>query len=47
MRTLLAIAPGAETWQPPSPAFPGEVIRAGFFDEQWKFAATPCGGAPK
>ena len=26
----------AENWQPSSPAFPEEVVRAGFFDEDWK-----------
>jgi hypothetical protein len=33
---LLRIMPGAETWKPSAAAFPEEVVRAGFFDEQWK-----------
>ena len=33
---LLRITPGAETWKPSEGAFPEEVVRAGFFDEQWK-----------
>ena len=33
---LLRVAPGAETWKPSAAEFPEEVVRAGFFDEQWK-----------
>ncbi|MEO6741762.1 MAG: hydrolase, partial [Chthoniobacteraceae bacterium] len=40
---VMKIAPGAETWQPSSPAFPEEAVCAGFFDEAWKkpMPATP------
>ncbi len=39
---LMHILPGAETWQPGSPAFPEEVNRAGYFDETWmKPVITP------
>jgi pimeloyl-ACP methyl ester carboxylesterase len=33
---IMHVTPGAEAWQPSSPAFPEEVVRAGFFNEQWK-----------
>jgi hypothetical protein len=32
---VMHILPGAETWQPATPAFPEEAIRAGYFDESW------------
>ncbi len=32
----LKVFPGAESWQPSSPSFPEEVVRAGFFNEEWK-----------
>jgi predicted esterase len=28
----------ADKWQPSSPAFPEEVVRAGYFDEDWQWA---------
>ena len=33
---LMKILSGSEQWQPTSPTFPEEVIRAGYFDEQWR-----------
>ncbi len=33
---VMKIAPGAEAWEPSSAKFPEEVVRAGFFDEEWK-----------
>ena len=33
---LMKISPGSEQWQLTSPTFPEEVIRAGYFDEQWR-----------
>lgn len=33
---MLRVLPGAEAWQPASPAFPEEIVRAGFFDETWR-----------
>ncbi len=40
---VIKIAPGAEQWQPSSPSFPEEVLRAGYFDENWQepIATTP------
>ena len=34
----MKIVPGAEQWLPSSPAFPEEVVRAGYFDETWQKA---------
>ena len=33
---VMKVQLGGEAWQPTSPTFPEEVVRAGFFDEQWK-----------
>jgi hypothetical protein len=33
---LMKVTPGAEQWQPSSATFPEEVIRAGYFDEEWR-----------
>ena len=33
---MMKISPGADQWQPTSPAFPEEVMRAGYFDETWR-----------
>jgi hypothetical protein len=34
---VIKTAPGAEAWEPSAAAaFPEEIERAGFFDEQWK-----------
>lgn len=35
---VIKILPGAAEWQPSSPAFPEEVVRAGYFDETWRAA---------
>lgn len=32
---IMKMLPGSEQWQPTSAAFPEEVVRAGYFDEQW------------
>lgn len=40
---FIRVLPGAGNWQPPSRAFPEEVVRAGLFDEQWK---QPLRGLP-
>ena len=32
---MMKVLPGAENWQPKADSFPEEVLRAGFFDEQW------------
>ncbi len=37
---IMKISPGAEQWQPTASAFPEDVIRAGYFDEQWKHVMT-------
>jgi len=39
---LLRVTNGAETWKPSTAEFPEEIVRAGFFDEQWK---KPLGGS--
>jgi hypothetical protein len=39
---VMHILPGAESWQPTSPAFPEEAIRAGYFDEAWIKPITPA-----
>jgi pimeloyl-ACP methyl ester carboxylesterase len=36
---VMRIGSGAEAWKPGAAAFPEEVIRAGYFDEQWKFSS--------
>jgi hypothetical protein len=33
---ILKVGTGGEPWQPSSPTFPEEVVRAGFFNEEWK-----------
>jgi hypothetical protein len=33
---VMRILPGAERWQPGAGDFPEEVVKAGFFDEEWK-----------
>lgn len=33
---ILKVGAGEEAWQPSSPTFPEEVVRAGFFNEEWK-----------
>jgi len=38
--TVMKITAGAEQWQPSSPAFPEEVVRAGYFDESWQRAVV-------
>ncbi|MEO6784766.1 MAG: prolyl oligopeptidase family serine peptidase [Chthoniobacteraceae bacterium] len=40
---VMRVMPGAEKWRQSSPAFPEEVVGAGFFDETWKkpMPATP------
>lgn len=40
---VMRITPGAAKWKPGATGFPEEVIRAGYFDEQWKFPAQPIG----
>ena len=40
---VMKVGSGAETWQPTSPTFPEEAIRAGYFDEAWK---KPVGTTP-
>jgi len=37
---VMRITPGAATWKPGATGFPEEAIRAGYFDEQWKFPAV-------
>ena len=37
---VMKVTSGGEPWRPLSPEFPEQVIRAGFFDEQWKMAPT-------
>jgi len=37
---VMKIAPGADQWQPSSPAFPEEVLSAGYFDEAWRKASA-------
>ena len=32
---ITKILPGSEQWQPTSATFPEDVVRAGYFDEQW------------
>jgi hypothetical protein len=32
---ITKVLPGSELWQPTSPVFPEDVIRAGYFDELW------------
>jgi hypothetical protein len=34
------ITGSAKKWQPSSPAFPEEVVRAGYFDEEWRRTLT-------
>lgn len=34
---VMKLGPGAEAWKPGAAAFPEEAVRAGYFDEQWKF----------
>jgi hypothetical protein len=38
---IMHVLPGAEAWQPSSPAFPEEAIRAGYFDETWTRPMAP------
>ncbi len=33
---VMKVVAGGEAWQPTSPTFPDEVVRAGYFDEQWR-----------
>ena len=33
---IMKVSPASEQWQPTSPAFPENVIRAGYFDELWQ-----------
>ncbi len=33
---IMKISSGSEQWQPTAPIFPEEVIRAGYFDEEWQ-----------
>ena len=33
---IMKISPGGAQWQPASPAFPEEVVCAGYFDEAWQ-----------
>jgi hypothetical protein len=33
---LMKVAPGADQWQPSATAFPEEIVRAGYFDEEWR-----------
>ena len=35
---IMKTSPGSEQWQPTSPSFPEQVVRAGYFDEQWQDA---------
>ena len=37
---VMRIMPGANEWRPTSPAFPEEVVRAGYFDEAWQNAGV-------
>jgi hypothetical protein len=37
---VVKVAPGAGQWTPQAAAFPEEVLRAGYFDENWQNAAT-------
>jgi poly(3-hydroxybutyrate) depolymerase len=37
---MMKIVPGAERWVPSSPAFPEEVVRAGYFNESWEKAVV-------
>lgn len=37
---ITKVLPGSEQWQPTSPVFPEDVIRAGYFDESWQDATT-------
>lgn len=37
---VMRITPGADQWEPLSPAFPEEVVRAGYFDEAWRKAGV-------
>lgn len=37
---VMKVASGANQWQPASPAFPEEVVRAGYFDEAWRKAGV-------
>jgi pimeloyl-ACP methyl ester carboxylesterase len=39
--SVMQVLPGAEAWQPTSPAFPEETVRAGYFDETWAKPVTP------
>lgn len=37
---VMKIAQGAEPWKPGARSFPGEVVRAGYFDEDWRKAGA-------
>ena len=36
---MMKVLPSADQWAPSSPIFPEQVLRAGYFDEQWRNAA--------
>jgi pimeloyl-ACP methyl ester carboxylesterase len=35
---VVKATPGAEQWEPSPPTFPEEIVRAGYFDEEWRKA---------
>jgi len=37
---MMKISRGSDQWQSTSPAFPEEVIHAGYFDESWRDVIT-------
>lgn len=37
---VMKISGNADQWQPSSPVFPEEVVRAGYFDEEWRKASV-------
>lgn len=37
---VMKITGDADQWQPSSPVFPEEVVRAGYFDEEWRKASV-------
>lgn len=39
---VMKLGAGAEAWKPGAPTFPEEVVRAGYFNEQWKLPTMPA-----
>ena len=37
---VVKVAPEARNWQPPAFPFPEEIVRAGYYDENWRNAST-------